>query len=881
VKVIKPLKVGVMHRTFEHRGTFHFVPTVMVHFSLEHPTIPLQEVAMWPMVVEELGKEFAFDEGMPKASGEVLLAARAYPPGGEAPACAVRCTVGAIDKQLYAIGDREWKRGEATEPLPFRELPLTWANAFGGPGFERNPHGKGATRVMRDGVEVHLLPNVEHPKRLVSSPTDKPEPAAFGALDVSWPQRASKLGTYDARWLKHDFPGFAPDIDWTTFNVAQPDQRLGEFFTGTEPIVLENMHPTRARLESRVTDLLPRAFLTREADEFREVPLRLDTLYLFPHRLRAVAIFRGVTVVSEDDAADVRELVVGCERRGSEPRSVEHYRQVLARRLDRKKAHIHALRESDLMPPRDPAIPLVDGEGLVSNPAELETERLVEQNQRRRVELELQAMRDELASFGVDPAAHVPDEVPAHSIPEEPDALADYLETELDKADELRREAEAQAQAALTDARKACEEAGVDFDANMAAQRREEGGPPKYRADEELQRLEEQLVLGRNAGVRLEHVEAQLADPNLRTKLATVERELRESYRKFAHHFPPASALDEAGSLRLRAELEAAAASNVSMAERDFTGADLSGLVLRGLDLRGAMLEGVRLGGADLSAADLTDAVLARADLTDAKLAGAKVKCTNFGGATLVRTDLTGGVDLTGAVFGKATCVEARFADARFSGNDFLDARFERCDWSGVVAHEVNFIGSEETPLDLTGAVFAGATLDKVNFLYVKLDGADFRKANVNGTVFAAVSAERATFDDADGSNLRVLHGSSFAGASFARAKLDKANLRATNLVGSDFREAGLAGADLSESNLEGASLYRVRAPRASVMKANLKQANLAGSNFVEGLFMKSDVDGADFRGANLFRVNFARIKGSKTTRFDDANMKFILFVER
>jgi hypothetical protein len=77
--------------------------------------------------------------------------------------------------------------------------------------------------------------------------------------------------------------------------------------------------------------------------------------------LRAVAIFRGVTVVSEDDAADVRELVVGCERRGSEPRSVEHYRQVLARRLDRKKAHIHALRESDLMPPRDPAIPLVDG----------------------------------------------------------------------------------------------------------------------------------------------------------------------------------------------------------------------------------------------------------------------------------------------------------------------------------------------------------------------------------------------------------------------------------------------------------------------------------------------------------------------------------------
>lgn len=881
MKVVKPLKVGVMHRTFEHRRAFHFVPTVMVHFSLEHPSVPLQEIAMWPMIVEELGPELVFDEGMPKARGEVLLTARAYPPGGEAPVCGVRVRLGSVDKQLYVIGDRQWKRGVPTDPAPFRELPLTWANAFGGPGFERNPLGKGIARVTTGGAESHPLPNIEHPTRMVTAPSDKPAPAGFGALDVRWPQRAAKLGTYDARWLKESFPGLADDVDWSTFNVAEPDQWLEDFFTGRESIVLDNMHPSRPRLESTMTDLVARAFITRENDEFREVPLRIDTLHLFPHRMRGIALFRGVTPVSEDDASDVKELVVGCERRGHEPLSIDHYRNVLAKRLDRAKAHIHALRDSDLMPERDASIPPIDGEGLGTTEADFEHKRLLEKNQRRGAEAKLQAMRDELTSHGVDPAMHIPDTLPETEIPDDPDALADYLEAQLDRVPELRREADARLETTLAEARQACALAGVDYDAWLAEQRKDEGGPPKFRAADELRRLEDQLTLARNAGVRLEHVEAQHASPGLRVKLETMERELHEAYRTFAHRFPPAAIPDADTRTRLRAELEAAAIAHTSLAHRDLTGADLSGLDLRGLDLRFAMLEGARLVATDLRGADLGYAVLARADLTDATLAGARVEHANFGASTLLRTDFSGDVDLTGAAFGHARCVETRFTGAKFSGNDFLDATFVRCDWTRVVAHDVNFVGSEAVALDLSGAVFAGATFEKVNFLYAKLDGADFRGANLNGTVFVSVSAEDARFDDADCTNLRVVHGSTLARASFLRTKLEKANLRATNLVGATFAEAELGGADLSESNLEGANLYRVRAPRASVIKSNLKGANLKGANFVEGLFMKSDISGADFRGANLFRCNFARIRGSKDTLFDDANMKFILFVER
>lgn len=881
MKVVKPLKVGVLHRTFEHRGVFHFVPTVMVHFSLEHPSVPLQEIAMWPMIVEELGGELVFDEGMPKANGEVLVTGRAYPPGGPAPVCAVRVAIGSIDKQLYAIGERQWKRGVPTEPVPFRELPLSWANAFGGPDFAKNPFGKGIQRVTRDGVESHPLPNIEHPKHLLTAPSQKPEPVGFGARHPSWPGRAKQLGTYDARWLKESFPGLAEDVDWATFNVAESDQWLDGFFTGGESLVLENLHPSRPRLESKLTDLVPRAFITREKAEFREIKLRMDTVHVFPHRLRAIAIFRGVTPVSEDDASDVRELVVGCERRGAEPRTIEHYLAVLARRLDRAKAHIHALRDSDLMPARNPAIPPVDGEGLGSVEAELATERLLEKNQRHGAELELQAMRDELVSRGIEPSLHVPSALPEPAVALEGDALADQLEEYLDKAPALRLEAEERVEAAVAEARQACVDAGVDYDARLAEQAKTQGGPPKFRAEEELRRLTEQRALGVTAGVRFEHVEARLADPDLRAKLEAMELEHGEAYRKFAHRFPPAPSLDATTSLAIQHEVEAARKAGTSLARRDFTGVDLSGLDLKGVDLRGAMLEGARLVGTDLSGADLGYAVLARADLTDAKLVGAKLEHSNFGGATLRRTDFSGGVDLTGAAFGDAKCLETRFTDARFSGNEFLDATFLRCDWSGVVASEVNFVGSEQVPLDLSDACFAGASLSKVNFLYVLLDRANFRKAKLNGTVFVTVSAKDASFDDADCTNLRVVHASSFTRASFLRCRLEKANLRSTALAGAQFSEANLAGADLSESDLEGANLSRVSAPRAALMKANLKDANLSGANFVEGLFMKSDLTGADFRGSNLFRCNFARIKGSKSTRFDDAHMNFIVFVER
>src|SRR5205823_4678012 len=139
---------------------------------------------------------------------------------------------------------------------------------------------RGYAPVEVDGAKVHRLPNVELPKQLVVSPSDRREPAGFGAVEVAWPQRSSKAGTYDQRWVETRFPGYAEDLDLTFFNAAPPDQWIEGYFAGDESFTIENMHPTKAKIEGSLARLVVRVIADQEkrgATALKEVPMKLDT----------------------------------------------------------------------------------------------------------------------------------------------------------------------------------------------------------------------------------------------------------------------------------------------------------------------------------------------------------------------------------------------------------------------------------------------------------------------------------------------------------------------------------------------------------------------------------------------------------------------------
>ena len=879
MKVIKPLRLGVLHRTFERSGECHFVASVLVLFDLAAPDVPRQEVELWTLVAEELAADAAFDECMIKTQGEVLVYGSAYPPGERpAPACAVRLQLGTVDKRLFVVGDRVWEGNKPSDPAPFTAMAVDWAHAYGGEGYEANPTGKGFARVEVDGKQVQPLPNVENPKQPVSAPGEKVRPAGLGSIPLWWPQRMNKAGTHDKAWLKSHYPGFAPDIDWGFFNCAQPDQWIDGHFQGGEAFSIENMHPEEALIEGRLPDLTGRCFVVRKGADgaLDELPLRMDTVHLFPGALRGVAVYRGSTVVQEDDAADIEYLVVACDRPG-ELRPVSHYKTVLENRLDKTRGAIFLLRDSDLIPPGMPDVPL-PGADLIKMEGHMAA------NLEKRADLWLMELRETLTLQGIDPDERgVPAALPPTDTDLPPlDELPEYIEEQQRKAKEMEAEALRKRDEILQSARAMCEEHGFDFDQMLAEQRRALAGPPDFSATREMDRLRAQAELGRNAGTPLLHVEELLADEGLLERLQDMERGYRDTYRRMAHHFPAAQLLAGDEAQRLREEVMAVLEAGGSLAGRDLTGANLSELDLSGADLNGAFMEEVDLSGADLSGADLRDVVLARANLTQTKLSGARLAGANLGKARLIGTDLSGGVELSDVTLFGAVLDGANLSGARLERVQLIDTQLRGCNLSGVSGKQLMFVAVDyEQGVDLRDNDLSGCELCECYFLYANLQGVNLSGATLRASALLACNADGACFDGADCTNLRVVYGSIMNGASLRGAKLELANLQGTPLRGSDLTGADLSGANLMEADFEGASLQNIKAHKALLIRANLAGADLRGADMLDAILQKATIDSADFRDANMYRVDFAKIKGNRGTKFDRANMKRIRFVER
>ncbi len=875
MKTIKPQRLGVLHRTFEHAGKKLFVPTVLVAFPLDNPGVLLHEVIAWKTMVAELGEgdHVAIDEGMYKPHGELVVTGSAYPPNGPQPGCKARIVLGpdehpVVDKSVYVVGDRQWTATGPTAPVPFTAIPIDWTRAFGGKGFNLNPVGR--------GFEKDVLPNIEDPNQLVRGPGDKPKPVGFRGLPVHWPQRFQKTGTYDAAWRKTRYPGLADDVDLTFFNQAPTDQWIKGYFKGGEAFRIENMHPSEAVITGVLPRVIGRCFVTRNeaGKDLEEIKLSIDTVHLFPGPKVGVLFYRGVALVQEDDAADIKHLLVAAEG-ADEPRPRSHYERVLAERLDKELGAFRGLRDSELMPPRPLGTPRLAVEAFSDMSDLCKTEGRMTANQRRKAQAELDKLRSECMAEGVDPDKHLPKELPPPAAPTDLEKLAELYEEQMAQADEQRIVAEKESANAMAEARKAAEDAGYDFDAMMEKARADQGGPPKFKAADELARLRADYEAAREAGADLPHVRDMLASPDLEVKLRTAETQLVVAYRQFAHHFPAARRMDQSRAAALREEVQHALATGAPLAERDFTGADLSNMRLSGVDLRGVFLESANLSLVDFSGANLAGAVLARADLRGANLTGANLAEANLGEANL-EDALLENADLTKAILSKAWLTRTKLGGAKLDEAEFLETHLANVDLSAVNGKGLLFFR-----LDMRGVKLDRATIVDAILFEVNLDGAQFENATLSRTTFLTCRAEGARFSGAKLDDVRTVKDSIFAKCDFRGCDLRRAQLRSTNLSDSDFSGADLSDGDLSESDLRRAAFYRATAKRTLMMKSDLRGANLRGINLMEGFLTKANIRAADFTGANLFRVDFARTDGDQATKLDGAFMSYIRFVAK
>ncbi len=236
--------------------------------------------------------KYEADLVLTKTTTDVIVVGHAHAPEGTAVSHTdVGFKIGPLQKLVRVWGDRRWGSFGATAPEHFQKMPLVYERAYGGVDAKsktahkdwdaRNPVGTGFATSSANAAGLRL-PNIEDPKMLIGSWTDRPAPAGFGAIACHWQPRASYAGTYGEHWMKTRQPLLAEDLDERYYQCAPADQQTPEFLRGGEPVILHNLHPA-----GRIQFTLPKlhlGFETRFHGGSREVHKnrKLHTVILEP-----------------------------------------------------------------------------------------------------------------------------------------------------------------------------------------------------------------------------------------------------------------------------------------------------------------------------------------------------------------------------------------------------------------------------------------------------------------------------------------------------------------------------------------------------------------------------------------------------------------------
>lgn len=830
MKIVKPLRLSVLNRPFRWQGKNYLGVSVLALADMGPNPQLRPEMELWQLAANELQTSGGVvDMAIPKVRAEFLATGYAYTHHQqEKNASVARIDIETLSKSLMVFGDRYWDGNKVTPAKAFDEMRLDWSRAYGGAEYADNPHGIGFATETLQGQQVRRLPNIEPLEGRITSPKQKTAPASFGPLDIQWPRRFSRMGKkYDANWLKHEFPGFARDIDWKVFNAASEDQWWPD--RDTLPPQAEwriwNMHPEKPLQEGRLPPWQARCFINRQrGDEtlFEEVALRATTVWFFPHLEQMLLIWQGHIRINEDDAADVQQLIPALEKLGSS-RSANHYRKVLAQRMDKEKGALFSFREKDLVP-QEAIGPWLDNE-VEQHPSPQQA------NMKNRVTLLREQHRARLEERGGD-IDELLGELEEPEIPKLED-LPEFIEKMERQAQEMQAEAEKRKQ---------------EMTAKYPQLQSEENQP---RGPESMHRMQE--MLQRHQGDMSEKKRAQ-------TYAA-----LHQMYLAAVAHQPPAVRLkgDLAEILRQRAARTLAQGGDFS--GMDLTGVDFSGMDLRGANFNQALLECANLRRCQLDGASFQQAMLARAELQHASLRDC---------------------DFSGASLALAQGLESDFSGSRFKETQLQNVLFEGCTFDGatlegLLFREVSLIGCRFQQATLDGCIFMeltlsepdfrGARLHKTSFIQSVLEGATFSGATLEGCSMVETQAEGARFDSATWVATAVASQSTLNGADFSHATLKQSNLRQTPLRGAQFTLAKIDNSDLSEADCREACFVRANLVGSLFMRTDFRDVDFSDANLMGALLQKSRLGGANFSGANLFRADLSQAFTSDSTRLDGA----------
>lgn len=322
---------------------------------------------------------------------------------------------------------------------------------------------------------------------------------------------------------------------------------------------------------------------------------------------------------------------------------------------------------------------------------------------------------------------------------------------------------------------------------------------------------------------------ADLSNADLREGKSILKRKIK-SAEDMGHLASTSAPTNFSGSNLSNVILTGAQAANA-----DFSDVVLTGAKMNKIDLKGALLAGADLGHVDLSSADIRDADFSYTTMTGADISHTEKNGANF---TLVLTGDTIGKDIGEYDLTLDELVLRHMSWVATAGRQGVQMTLEKTDMRKGAA----MASRQMTALKAIHCTFAEMDLRGIEMQGAHLEGSDFRKAKLNnsdlrGSSFNNIIGMRANFAQSDMNPLYFKRddGMSYAlPCRFAGAQLRHAIFRGARLKESVFSDADLTGCDFRDCDLR---------------KADFKGAILTYASFDGAL-----IEGADFSGAKGFQ---------------------------
>ena len=754
-----------------------------------------------------------------KPRADLLLVGTCHPPGGKPiPVCHAVFQVGNKTGKLTVAGDRRWEKKllsrSATAPQAFRSMPLRYENSYGGPGYVANPIGRGHEPLRGgQGQEIWQLPNIENPAQLIQSPKDRPFPAGFAPLSAKWHSRAGKLGSYGGSYRKTRWPWFPVDFDYAYFNAAAPDMQVEGFLRGDEPLLFENIHPEHAKYESRLPGVRVRCFINRagatekQAGNFEEVPMHLDTLWVDMESEKMVLLWRGVAAVKSEEFEDVADVFIMDEPLTQPPVSLEVCRQKFLQSLKEPE-------EPAEEPPPEAKPPQPTAEELAAK----EQQKL---EMRQQMEAQVAAM---CKNLGMDPAK-LPPELKAKQA-----AMLDQMVEDDPAKASAMHEADLQNQL-----KTAMSKSGLDPDNLPAISGKAHAEQIRFWESQGLSPTEiaSDPAIGKFTSLMGALLPKMGHNPE---DLSPLIAQLKQLRARAGIPEPEAEKPPEAPPVWTRQMVEQKVALGEPLTKQNLSQLDLSRLNLTGADFSSANLSNCNLKASTLTKCNFTGANLASTNMSEVQ-----GEQSNFGQAALA------GANLENANLKQADFTQANLAGANLTGAMLDEALFEKATLTDAV---LTGVAAKET-------LFAEADLSRAKFQQSKCPQADFTAATLNQTDFSHAALIEASFEKATGKQVN------FANADGTKLRADKADFPEANLYevqGTDsiWAAANLAGANMRYAELSCATFTSAGLQGANCSAANLKTARLNKANLTGALFQQADLFKATFEKANLTMANLS-----------------------